>query len=128
MTIADAKHAAFCACGTDIKGFLKHYAAALEQASTESDFKPLRDFYSADYSSNRGLWNFDQPEDLGGATLTRLLSVQPGRFDRNMVLADIEGYLQDIKHIDHVKCKINLIEADNPSANTLLRNLLGDPG
>ena len=121
MNIADAQHAAFRESGTQIKSFLSAYAAALDLAVRERDPVALRDFYSDDYRSpNRGRWTFQQPERLAGATLARLMPLEAGACDRDMAVADWAEYLQGIEQIEHVQCKINLIEQVEPEVRAVV--------
>ncbi|HUG70833.1 MAG TPA: VCBS repeat-containing protein [Pirellulaceae bacterium] len=121
MNIADAQHAAFRDCGTQIKSFLSAYAAALEHAVSKRDVVGLRDFYSHDYrSQDRGKWSFQQPEQLGGATLARLLPQEAGWSDRDVVLANWAEYLDGIEQIEHVQCKINLMEEVEPEVRVVV--------
>jgi hypothetical protein len=121
MAQEDKRHAAFCNCGTSIKGFLSLYASAIEKAVATDEVAPLGDFYPVDYfSDQRGQWQLGSPVDLGGATKRNLVAFGNASANRESVLAEMKQYLKGITRLDHVKYKINLIEEIEPDVRAVL--------
>lgn len=122
MSRRDKEHARFYTTGKSVNTFLGEYKHGIEEAFKKKDASEVVKFYADDFNSpSRGSWRLQNAPTENDVSVTKLMREGNQDFTKANMTDEVKDYLDSIKAIENIWCKIDMIEQIEPERKVILR-------